>query len=300
MTDELTQETGTSDGDAGLTHPDKVLYPEQGLTKRDLARYYDRVAELMLPHVAGRPLSLVRCPEGRRGACFYQKHLGARFPEALHSVAIRQSDGIRPYAVVEDAAGLRALVQIGVLELHVWGARVDRVEAPDRIVFDLDPGSGVTWPALCEGAVAIRDRLADVGLRSWVKTSGGKGIHVVVPIERRSTWEAVAGFARWTAEALAEQAPDRFVSRAAKAARPGRIFIDWLRNSRGATAVGVWSTRARVGAPVSRPCAWSELVALGAADTLRVATVLSDGLPFRTDPWRELATTRQRLRSALR
>jgi bifunctional non-homologous end joining protein LigD len=279
-----------------LTHPDRVLYHEQGLTKQDLARYYERIAPFMLPHVAGRPLALVRCPGGQSGSCFYQKHLAGKFPEALHRVSIRQSDGIRPYAVVEDLAGLLALVQMGVLELHVWGARADRVEAPDRLVFDLDPGSGVAWAALCDGAEAVRQLLAGAGLQSWVKTTGGKGIHIVAPIERRASWTERAGFARATARALEQHDPDRYVSRAAKTARPGRIYVDWLRNTRGATAVAVWSTRARQGAAVSLPCDWSALRGLGSAASLTVAAVLADGVPYRHDPWSPMLSVRQRLR----
>ncbi len=287
-------------GNAALTHPDKVLFPEQGLTKRDLADYYTKVARFILPHLAGRPLSVVRCPEGRPGSCFYQKHLSGSVPDALRRISIRQSDGMRPYAVVEDVEGLLALVQIGALEVHHWGARADRVEAPDRIVFDLDPGAGVSWAALCAAAGEIRALLAEVGLESWVKTSGGKGIHVVAPIERRATWAQVSAFTRAVAETLEEHAPDRYLSRAAKAARSGRIFIDWLRNTRGATAVAAWSTRARPGAPVSLPCSWAALAGLGRADALGVAAVLADGVPYRTDPWRGMLTTRQRLPAGVR
>lgn len=282
-------------GDQALTHPDKVLYPEQGLTKRDLASYYERVAPLMLPHVAGRPLSLVRCPDGRKGSCFYQKHLTGRYPEALGTVPIRQSDGIKPHAVIEDVDGLIGLVQMGVLELHLWGARADRVEAPDRIVFDLDPGSGVDWAAVCDGAEEIRHLLQGVGLESWVKTTGGKGVHIVAPIERRNSWEEVAAFARTIAVALEQHAPKRYLSRAAKADRPGRIFVDWLRNTRGATTVAVWSTRARAGAAISFPCDWSELRAHGGADTVSVRSVLDQRSASRRDPWKALLSTRQRL-----
>lgn len=287
-------------GKATLTHPDKVLFPEQGLTKQDLAAYYTKVARFILPHLAGRPLSLVRCPEGRTGSCFYQKHLTGTFPEALSRVSIRQSDGTKPYAVVEDLEGLLALVQIGVLEIHHWGARADRVDAPDRIVFDLDPGAGVSWVALCAAAAEVRALLAEVGLESWVKTSGGKGIHIVAPIERRATWAQVSAFTRAVAETLETHAPDRYLSRAAKAARPGRIFVDWLRNTRGATTVAAWSTRARPGAPVSLPCTWAALAGLGKADSLGVAAVLSDGVPYRSDPWRGMLTARQRLPAGVR
>jgi bifunctional non-homologous end joining protein LigD len=281
----------------GLTHPDKVLYPDQGITKRDLASYYQKVSSLMLPHVADRPLALMRCPEGRTKSCFYQKHLTGGSPDALRRISIRQSDGTRVYGVVDDEEGLLALVQMGVLEMHVWGARADKVERPDRIVVDLDPGAGVTWAQLCEAAREVRALLAQVGLETWVKTSGGKGIHVVAPIERRSTWDEVSDFARGVARALEEHAPDRYLSRATKAERGGKIFVDWLRNTRGATAVGVWSTRARAGAPVSRPCEWSELEGLERSDSLTVGDILHGALPYRKDPWAGMLKARQRLRT---
>ena len=240
-----------------LTHPEKVLYPEQGITKQDLADYYLAVADRMLPHVARRPLTLVRCPAGSEKKCFYQRHAGSGVPDELGEVPI--AGFAEPYLYIKDTAGLIALVQMGVLEIHPWGARIDRPDRPDRIVFDLDPGEGLDFAAVTAAALEVRARLEGLGLAAFAKTTGGKGMHVVVPIVRRHTWPAVKAFAKATAEAMAADAPERFLTRIAKAARKGRIFIDYLRNDPTSTAVAPYSTRARAGAPVAMPLAWDEV-----------------------------------------
>jgi DNA ligase D len=240
-----------------LSHPDKVLYPEQGITKQDLADYYLAVTERMLPHVAQRPLTLVRCPAGSEKKCFYQRHAGSGVPDELGEVKI--AGFAEPYLYIKDTAGLIALVQMGVLEIHPWGARIDRTDRPDRIVFDLDPGEGLDFAAVAAAALEVRARLESLGLAAFAKTTGGKGMHVVVPIARRHTWPAVKAFAKATAEAIAADAPERFLTRIAKAERKGRIFIDYLRNDPTATAVAPYSTRARAGAPVAMPLAWDEV-----------------------------------------
>ena len=196
-----------------ISHPDRVIFPEAGLTKLDLARYFDAVSNVMLPHVAGRPLVLVRCPTGSAATCFYQKHWTGHLPEALETVPIRQSDGMRRYVVVRDATGLVTLAQWGVVEVHPWGARADDPERPDRITFDLDPGPGVEWARVREGARVLRRTLRARGLDSWLKTTGGKGLHVVVPIARRSTWDDVSGFARSVAEQLHAASPNAHLRR---------------------------------------------------------------------------------------
>jgi bifunctional non-homologous end joining protein LigD len=243
-----------------LTHPDRVLYPDQGLTKVDLARYYATVADLMLPLLARRPLTLVRCPQGRQAACFYQKHTDEAFPKTVRRVRIEEKAGqVREYAYVTSLAGVLALVNIGTLELHTWGAHADRIERPDRLVFDLDPDPEVAWGAVCETALHVRDRLAALGLQGFAKTTGGKGLHVVVPLLRRADWEQTSGFARAFAETIEAEAPDRYTTDVSKAKRKGRILIDYLRNTRGATAVEAYSTRARPGAPVATPVRWDEI-----------------------------------------
>lgn len=283
-----------------LTHPERVVFPDAGITKADLARYYETVAPLMLPHVVGRPLSLVRCPQGQGGQCFYQKHWTHTVPAGLGTVDIEQDDD-EPgdYVFVRDVRGLVALVQYGVLELHTWGAREDDVDKPDRVVFDLDPAPDVTWKRVMETARGVHDVLKACGLESWLKTSGGKGLHVVVPIARRVGWDDVHDFARLVTARLIESDPDGLVDVASKAARPGKIFIDYLRNARGATAVAPWSTRAREGAPVSVPLSWAQSKTLTSGGALSMQQAAARAKRLRTDPWAALRTSRQSLSSAI-
>jgi bifunctional non-homologous end joining protein LigD len=275
-----------------LTHPGKVLYPEQGITKQDLAEYYLAVADRMLPHVAERPLTLVRCPTGRQRKCFYQRHAGSGVPDELGEVKIAGFD--EPYLFIKDVPGLIALVQMGVLEIHPWGARIDRPDRPDRIVFDLDPGDGLGFDDVAAAAQDVRARLERLGLVGFAKTTGGKGMHVVVPIARRYDWPAVKVFAKATAEAMAAEAPDRYLTRIAKAERRGRIFIDYLRNDPTATAVGPYSTRARLGAPVATPLGWDEV-----SPALDPAAFTIASVPRRVaevpDPWAEIGKLAQAL-----
>jgi bifunctional non-homologous end joining protein LigD len=276
-----------------LTHPDRMVYPELGLTKQDLASYYAEVAPLMLRQITGRPLSLLRCPEGEGGQCFYQKHWTGNLP-GIKTVLVKEDGGEkRPYAVATRGSDLVRLVQYGVMEFHTWQSRSDRIDSPDRVVLDLDPDPGVQWPRVREGAFALRAILSDLGLTSWVKTSGGKGLHVVVPIDRRATWEVVQAFARAVAERLAAETPNRYVTVASKAARKGRIFIDHLRNSRGATAVAPWSVRARKGAPVSVPIRWEELRTLKSGNAFAITDVRALLARRKADPWSDLPRARQ-------
>ncbi|HEX2674973.1 MAG TPA: DNA ligase D, partial [Polyangiaceae bacterium] len=212
-----------------LSHPDKVLFPELGLTKRELADYYEFVSEFMLPEVVNRPLTLLRCPEGRQKQCFFQKHPGESLAEGLIRVQVPSSDGNSEYAAVADARGLSALVQMGALEVHVWGALASDAEHPDRLVFDLDPAPDVEFPATIAGARALRQLLDELGLQSWVKTTGGKGLHVTVPIAPRAGWDEIKAFCRAVAEELTRREPERYVATMSKAKRKGKIFIDYLR-----------------------------------------------------------------------
>jgi len=293
---------GDRDSVAGvrLTHPDRVLYPELGLTKRQLAEYCAAVADHALPHVVDRPLTLVRCPSGRQAQCFYQKHTTASLPPAVRSVEIQERGGKASYVAVHDLTGLVSLVQIGVLEWHPWGCRSDRPDRPDRMVFDLDPHDRVAWADVVATAHVLRERLERLGFASFVRTTGGKGLHVVVPIERRATWDEVKEFARDLVTAFARAAPDRYVTTASKAERTGRIFLDYLRNARGATAVAAYSPRARPGAPVATPLRWDELTA-----RLRPAEFSVPSMPSRLaalpeDPWAGFFTTRQALTKGMR
>lgn len=282
-----------------ISHPDRVVFPELGITKLDLARHFERVASLMLPHVAARPLSLVRCPEGSGSECFFQKHWSGKQPPSIDDVAIRQGDGkVRPHVVVHDVEGLVTLVQWGVMEIHPWGSRADDPERPDRVIFDLDPGPGITWADIKEATGGVRALLKGLGLESWLKTSGGKGLHVVVPLARRASWDEVSDFARGVAEHMQAEFPDRFISKSSKAARKGLIFIDWLRNTRGATAVAPWSTRARASAGVSVPVPWTSLAKLVSGDQFTLPSIRAHP-PRGADPWAGLLASRQALTKAM-
>lgn len=283
-----------------LTSPDKVLYPEQGITKRDLAAYYLAVADAMLPHVARRPITLVRCPTGRQKKCFYQRHAGSGVPSELGEVDIPGFEESGAYLYIKDAKGLVALVQMGVLELHPWGTRIDRPDRPDRIIFDLDPGEGLGFADVAKAAHEVRGHLDDLGLVSFAKTTGGKGVHVVVPVDRRYAYPEVKGFAKKVAENIAAEAPSRYLTRISKAERKGRIFIDYLRNDATSTAVGPYSTRSRAGAPVATPLAWDELTPALDPQGFTVTTVPARLEKLAADPWSEIGKVRQGLPAALR
>ncbi len=243
-----------------ITNRDRTIFPGSGQTKGQLADYYEAIAPLMLPFAGRRPISLVRCPQGRARKCFFQKHDSGAFGPHVHHVPIREKDGeTEDYLYVEDAPGLIECVQMGTIEFHGWGSRSGDVEKPDRMVFDLDPDEGLDFDAVKSAAVHIRDRLADLGLVSFAMLSGGKGVHVVVPLDPGHSWDAHKDFSRRFAEALSLAEPDRFIATMSKAKRKGKIFIDWLRNQRGSTAVLPYSARAREGAPVAVPIAWGEL-----------------------------------------
>ncbi|MBC2667041.1 DNA ligase D [Novosphingobium flavum] len=262
-----------------ISNRDRVIFPEAGLTKGDLADYYAAVAPLMLPFLAGRPVSLVRCPQGRAKQCFFQKHDAGTFGPAVHHVPIREKDGgHEDYLYLTDAEGIVSCVQMGAIEFHGWAARASDVEAPDRMVIDLDPDEGLGFPEVRKAARDIRRKLEDLGLVSFAMVSGGKGVHVVVPLTPGHDWARHADFARRFAEALALAEPERFVATMSKAKRKGKIFIDWLRNQRGSTAVLPYSARAREQAPVAAPVSWDELEGLESAHpfTIRDAAKLAE------------------------
>lgn len=279
-------------GDVRLTHPDRVLWDDIGLTKQGLFEFYAEIAGHVLPHVVDRPLSLVRCPEGL-GSCFYQKHGWAGMDAAHLHVEKAGSESV---VVVRDRDGLLALVQSSVLEIHPWGATLDDPDKPDRLVFDLDPGEGTGWSDLVAGAGEIRERLDGLDYASFVKTTGGKGLHVVVPLAPKAGWNEAKAFSKRLATEMAKAAPDRYVATVAKRAREGRIFIDYLRNQRGATAVSAFSTRARLGAPVSVPVAWDELASLGSGSRFTVENLSSRLAAVRRDPWAGFAEAARTLK----
>jgi bifunctional non-homologous end joining protein LigD len=282
-----------------LTHPDRVLYPESKITKRDLAEYYAAIADWILPHLEGRPLAIVRCPEGRRGECFFQRHMSPGMPSSLRAIEVQEQDRRERCPVVDDAAGLWGLAQIGALEIHPWGSREDRLDRPDRLILDLDPGEGVAWSQVVGAAHEVRDRLGELELTSFVRTTGGKGLHVVLPIRRTLEWDALKSFARQFAEALRRDFPQRFVAQASKAQRAGKIYVDYLRNDRAATAIASYSTRAREGAPVATPVAWQELTEHVDPRAFNLRTTPGRLARQSQDPWdgffdlRQTITTKQ-------
>jgi bifunctional non-homologous end joining protein LigD len=283
-----------------LTRADKVLYPGDDVTKGDLAAYYERIGDWALPHLANRPLSLLRCPEGFTGECFFQKHASRGMPTAIRAIEIEESEGPKTMLYVEDVAGLVGLVQIGVLEIHPWGSTIRDPDRPDRLIFDLDPEEGLPWERIVEGALAMRHVLAGLGLESFAKMTGGKGLHVVVPLTPKLDWETAKAFTKAAAELLVEAAPDRYTTTLAKKARRGRIFIDYLRNARGQTAVGAFSTRARAGAPVSAPLSWQEVEAGVRSNSFSTATLPDRLAALEADPWAGFFEMKQQVSAAVR
>jgi bifunctional non-homologous end joining protein LigD len=274
-------------GGIRLSNPDKALYPESGITKRDLAGYYAAVAKWILPHLAQRPLSLVRCPNGWRRQCFFQKNADKSSPEALERVTVRTSGGPASYMMANSADALAALAQMGVLEIHPWGSTAKSQGCPDRIIFDIDPGEGVEWPEVAQAAREVRTLLEGLGLRSYLKTTGGKGLHVVVPVQPRVAWDEVKGFSKAIADLFARTFPDRYTSSMSKAKRRGKIFIDYLRNAEGATAVCAYSTRARENAPVAMPLGWKELGSEDVRfDHFHIGNVPQRLKRLKADPWK--------------
>lgn len=281
-----------------LSSPDKVLFAGQGVTKADLAAHYERVAARIMPHVERRLLSLVRCPDGEGGQCFFQKHGGRGLPAEIVRMEITEAGGRRDtYLYAQTLASLIAAVQMGTLEFHIWGSRIDDIETPDRLVFDLDPDEELPFSAVREAALDVRDRLRVMGLRSVALATGGKGVHVVAPLQRCGAWGAVKAFARGFAGLLEAEEPGRYVATLSKAKRKGRIFVDYLRNERGATAICPYSTRARKGAPVATPVSWEELATLEAGNMFHIDDM--DGRLAMPDPWSEAAGWRQSVTRAM-
>jgi bifunctional non-homologous end joining protein LigD len=283
-----------------LTHPDKVLDAASKLTKQQLADYYWDIAPWMLPHIAGRPLSLVRCPDGVGQPCFFQKHANSTLPASIEAVEVRdkKTGKPEPYITLSTPTALAELAQMGVLEIHPWGSRNDDLEHPDRITIDLDPDESVPWPTLAASAAEVRQRMTSIGLKSFLKTTGGKGLHIVVPIEPGHDWPVVKQFAHDFALAMEKQNPALYLTRMSKAARRGRIFIDYLRNERGATAVAAYSPRSRPGTAVSLPLPWTDLK-LPERPIFRVVDFAEWKARLKPDPWKELPQCRQNLPGAL-
>ena len=280
-----------------ITHPERVVYPDAGITKLMVAEYYARVAPKLLQYVAGRPLSIVRCPDGVQGACFFQKHVREYQIPGVREALIEDGSGRNPYFVADTERALAGLAQMNALELHVWGARLAAIERPDTLVLDLDPDPDLPWARVVAAARQARALLHELDLEAFLKTTGGKGLHVVVPLEARHGWDAVKRFAERIAVHLAGTRPDEFTATMSKAKRSGKIFVDYLRNARGATAVALYSLRARPGATVAAPLSWDELSAGVSPSDFTIDTV-PERISRGKDPWADYARRRQRLTAA--
>ena len=278
-----------------------MYYPDLGFTKLDLALYYVSIADAVLPHLEGRPLTLVRCPDGIGGETFFQKHPGFWTPPQVRRFAVPGET--EEYLFVDSVPGLVALAQAGILEIHPWNSRVARLEQPDQVIFDLDPDEALPFSRVAAAARRVRALLAERGLESFVKTTGGKGLHVCVPLLPERGWEELEEFTRAVALRLARDEPSAFTANMAKAQRKGKVYVDYLRNVRGANAVGAYSTRAREGAPVSVPVEWDELDRLSAPRDLTVAETPLRVLGYRSgravDPWARYRDVKQRVSSSL-
>jgi len=283
-----------------LTHPEKILDEESQLTKQQLADYYWAIAPHMLPHIEGRPLSLVRCPEGSGKQCFFQKHVNHTLPPGVGAVDVpdKKTGKIEPYITLSTAEALAGLAQMGVLEVHPWGSRNDDLEHPDRIIIDLDPDAAISWNRLAESAEEVRRQLKKLGLESFLKSTGGKGLHVVVPVVPEYDWAVIKQLAHAFVLQMEKEQPALYLTKMSKAARKGRIFLDYLRNERGATAVAAFSPRARTGAPVSLPLHWSDLTS-AERPAAHVANFEEWKERLNRDPWKQLLKSSQRITSKM-
>ncbi len=257
-----------------ITHPDRIVFEAGNITKGDVARYYAAVAPLLLREIERRPITVVRCPSGVKADCFYQRNVGFGLGPDVHPFEWNYKGRRYKYIYVDDAKGIMEMIQMSVIEIHPWGATIDRVHTPDRMIFDLDPDPSVPFSGVKEAAYRIRQRLKKDGLESWLKCTGGKGLHIVVPLEATNGWDEVKGWASALAHEMVEEAPDKYVATITKSKRKGKILIDYFRNDYTATGIAAYSLRARPGAPVAVPIDWAELPQLERADQFDMNAVL--------------------------
>nr|WP_199044822.1 non-homologous end-joining DNA ligase [Dyella sp. ASV24] len=292
--------TITPAADPVITHPERLVFPADDITKLDVADYYQTVMSRFLPGIAGRPTSVYRFPEGTTKPGFFQKHPMRGLRHVEH-IALREENGaMGDYICPNDASAVIELVQYGVIEFHPWASRAIALEEPDYLVFDLDPGDGVSWPEITEAARWIRGRLEEASLKSFVRTTGGKGLHVVVPLHTSCHWDDAYRFSHAFAHSMADEQPGAFTAKANKAGRKGRIFIDYLRNTRGATSVASWSVRARPGAPVAMPLRWQDLARCTSGHAFDIRSARRRLSRLRSSPWEGFATMRQSLHKPMR
>lgn len=278
-----------------ITNPDKVLYKEENVTKIQVVEYYKGIQKYILPYIINRPLSLYRCPEGYDKECFFQKHIPHAYPEGLYKIPIKEKSKKADYIYIKNGVGLTALAQLGTLEIHPWGSTIKDVDLPDTLIFDLDPAPDVPWSKVVKAAIDLRAYLKELKLKSFVKSTGGKGLHVVVPIKPEYDWDSIKIFARTFVEYIVSQRPDEFISKMTKIRRVGKIYLDYLRNQRGATAVAPYSLRARKEATVAVPLAWDELSNDKEENTYTIKTIFERMDSLRHDPWKDYFKTKQSL-----
>ncbi len=281
-----------------LTHPDKMLYPDEGITKQNLADYYRGVQEWMLPRLVDRPLALLRCPEGFPGKCFFQRNWSETMPTAIDKVDVGEPKKKERHVVIHDLAGLISMAQIGILEIHTWNCKSEDIEHPDQLIFDLDPGPDVAWEKVVDGARTLNRMLTTLKLPTFLKTTGGKGLHLVIPIEPNIDWAAAKSFCKTIAEGAVQSSGD-FVANMRKDLRGGKIYIDFNRNDHFATAVAPYSTRGRDGAPVSMPISWEELGKLKSANQFTVKNAPRYLAKRKKDPWADFDRSRVDLRKVV-
>jgi bifunctional non-homologous end joining protein LigD len=287
--------TKNSGAQIKLTHPNKIIYPEDHISKEEFALYYASIEKWILPYITNRPLTVVRCPQDYHH-CFYQKHINVTTPPQLKGIVIKEKEKKAEYIYIDDSAGLFALVQMGCLELHPWGSTIKKVDHPDIIIFDLDPAPDVPWKNIVSTAFAVKKYLAELKLQSFVKTTGGKGLHIVIPIKPEFTWTEIKNYAHAFVDLMVSEYPNKYIDTMAKAKRKGKIFIDYLRNVRGATAIAPYSTRARAHAPIATPIHWDEL-SNHFKDTFFTLKTLPKRLQnLQVDPWQDFFKIKQRVK----
>lgn len=278
-----------------LTHPYKVLYPEQGITKLELAEYYQHIYQWILPYIINRPLTLLRCPQGYLKKCFFQKHLHGAKVDDVYAINIKEKNKIQPYIYIKNKKGLLALIQMGVLEIHPWGASIDDIEKPNVIVFDLDPAPDVLWVKVVQTARLIHGELKKLHIESFVRTTGGKGLHIVIPIKRLYRWNEVKAFSQAFVQYIVSLNPNLYIKVMTKSKRHGKIFIDYLRNQRGATAIASYSTRARSGASIAVPLSWKELSSRLRSNAFNIKNIEQRLDKLKEDPWKDFFKFPQKL-----
>jgi bifunctional non-homologous end joining protein LigD len=286
----------TGDAEVGgirISHPERVIFPALGVTKRQLAEYYDSIAERMLPYIVNRPISMLRCPEGLSDTCFFQRHIGKGEMKHIYDTGVKVKGRDEDYIMIKDREGLITMIQWGVIEIHPWGAMADAPDKPNQIIFDLDPDPETPWKAVIEGVREVKVRLDEFGLKSFLKTTGGKGLHIVVPLTPKHTWATFKPFTRAIAQSMAHDHPERYIAVASKAARKGKIFVDYLRNDLTATAVAPYAVRAREGAGVATPLSWDELSAKLKPADYNIGTIAERLAQLKSDPWADFLTTKQ-------